>query len=85
MSGLNDNYTYQGGLGRSPTMAAFLINEGRSLEEACRMIYAVRPFTAFEPSQLERLKEFEGEIRQTSRDSAEDPVGKIIEPQELQL
>jgi len=76
----------QGGLGRSPTMvAAFLINEGRSLEEACRMIYAVRPFTAFEPSQLERLKEFEREIRRTSRDSAEDPVGKIIEPQELQL
>ena len=66
-------------------VAAFLVSEGRGLEEACRMIYATRPFTAFEPSQLERLEEFEREIRRISRDSAENPVGKTKEPQELQL
>lgn len=50
----------QTGLGRGPTMAAaYLINEGRSLEEACRMIRAVRPFTDIRPEQMQRLREFE--------------------------
>lgn len=50
----------QTGLGRGPTMAAaYLISEGRSLDEACRMIRAVRPFTHITPPQMERLREFE--------------------------
>jgi hypothetical protein len=50
----------QTGLGRGPTMAAaYLISEGRSLEEACEMIRTVRPFTDIRPGQLERLQEFE--------------------------
>jgi hypothetical protein len=50
----------QTGLGRGPTMAAaYLISRGRSLDEACRMIRAVRPFTNIRPEQMQRLREFE--------------------------
>ena len=50
----------QTGLGRAPTMAAaYLISEGWSLNEACRIIHAVRPFTDIRPEQMQRLREFE--------------------------
>ena len=75
----------QTGLGRGPAMAAaFLISEGRSLEEACRIIYSARPFTDIRPSQCEMLREFERESCPTSP-ASEKPGGKRKEPQELQL
>lgn len=52
------------GVGRAPTMvAAYLISEGKSLEEAHDQIQKARPFIRILPSQLERLREYEAQIR----------------------
>lgn len=54
----------QTGLGRGPTMAAaFLIGEGRSMEDAIAAIKHVRPFTDLQPSQLAALRRFEADCR----------------------
>jgi predicted protein tyrosine phosphatase len=48
------------GVGRAPTMAAaYLISEGKTLEEALAMIRKVRPFITIMPVQLEQLKKYE--------------------------
>ncbi len=58
----------QTGLGRGPTMvAAFLMSEGRSLQQACRMIESVRPFIAITQPQFERLKEFQKTLPESVR------------------
>lgn len=52
------------GVGRAPTMAAaYLIAEGRSLEEALSMIRAARPFITITPPQMTRLQEWERRAR----------------------
>ena len=54
----------QTGLGRGPTMAAaFLIGEGRSMEDAIATIKRVRPFTDIQPSQIDVLRRFEADCR----------------------
>ena len=48
------------GVGRAPTMvAAYLISQGMSVQEAIDQIHAARPFIRVLPSQKERLVEYE--------------------------
>jgi hypothetical protein len=48
-----------GGVGRAPSLAAaYLMRQGRSLDEALTLIRATRPFICFSPEQLDRLKNF---------------------------
>ena len=48
-----------GGIGRAPSLvAAYLMRQGRSLEEALALIRVARPFIRFAPEQLDRLKNF---------------------------
>lgn len=52
------------GVGRAPTMAAaYLISEGRSLEEALAMIRKARPFITIKPPQMEQLQAYEKLVR----------------------
>ncbi len=58
------------GVGRAPSLAAaYLVAEGRSLEEALAMIRAVRPFITITPPQMEQLKNFE-RLARASREAA---------------
>lgn len=51
------------GVGRAPTMvAAYLIAQGQTTDEAIDHIQSVRPFIRILPSQVERLREFEAEV-----------------------
>lgn len=55
------------GVGRSPTVvAAYLIAEGKTLDEAITQIRTARPFIRILPPQIERLKEYERHVRQQS-------------------
>jgi len=48
------------GVGRAPTMvAAYLISEGNSVDNAIAQITEARPFIRILPPQVERLKEFQ--------------------------
>lgn len=48
------------GLGRGPSMvAAYLISEGKTTQEAIQQIKKARPFIRVLPAQVERLEEFE--------------------------
>jgi protein-tyrosine phosphatase len=50
----------RGGIGRAPTMAAaYLMEQGATLEEAICMIKKSRPFIMIMPLQMQRLREFE--------------------------
>jgi protein-tyrosine phosphatase len=52
------------GVGRAPSMAAaYLMAEGRSLEESLAEIRKVRPFITITPVQMERLKAYEARFR----------------------
>ncbi len=57
-----------GGIGRAPTMAAaYFMSEGDNLAGALSRIRAVRPFIRIMPSQMEQLKELEGQLREKRR------------------
>lgn len=58
-----------GGIGRAPTMAAaYLVSQGLGLDEAIARIRSARPFIRIMPSQMARLRQFEGTLkRQGSR------------------
>jgi protein-tyrosine phosphatase len=63
------------GVGRSPTVvAAYLIEQGKSMEEAIEQIHHVRPFIRILPEQIERLKEYETHVRalEAERKAAEE-------------
>lgn len=48
------------GVGRAPTMAAaYLISEGKTLDEALALIRKVRPFISITPPQMEALQRYE--------------------------
>ena len=50
----------RGGIGRAPTMtAAYLIDQGASLDEAICLIKKTRPFIKIMPLQMQRLRQFE--------------------------
>ncbi len=50
----------RGGIGRAPTMtAAYLIDQGATLDEAICMIKKTRPFIKIMPLQMQRLTQFE--------------------------
>ena len=52
------------GVGRAPSMAAaYLMAEGRSLEEALALIRKVRPFIKITPPQMQQLKVYEKRSR----------------------
>ncbi len=56
-----------GGVGRAPTMAAaYLIAQGMSLDDATALIRQRRPFIRIMPPQIEQLKRFEAESRDSS-------------------
>lgn len=68
------------GVGRAPTMAAaYLISEGRTLDEALALIRKVRPFIAITPPQMEALKRYEARFEaqrlqdQMQRQAQEQP------------
>lgn len=51
------------GVGRAPTMAAaYLISEGKTLEQALAMIRAVRPFITITTPQMKQLAHFAAQI-----------------------
>lgn len=51
------------GVGRAPSLAAaYLMAEGRSLEESLALIRAVRPFITITPPQMEQLRKYEKEL-----------------------
>jgi protein-tyrosine phosphatase len=53
------------GVGRAPSMvAAYLIKQGDTLEEAVEKIQRVRPFVRILPGQIARLREYENQVRQ---------------------
>lgn len=53
------------GVGRAPSLvAAYLINQGVTLDEAIKRIQRVRPFVRILPDQIERLREYEARISQ---------------------
>jgi protein-tyrosine phosphatase len=63
------------GVGRSPTVvAAYLIGQGKTMEEAVEQIRQVRPFIRILPEQLERLREYETHVREleAARKAAEE-------------
>lgn len=48
------------GVGRAPTMAAaYLVAEGKTLDESLKMIRRARPFITITPPQMEQLRAFE--------------------------
>ncbi len=50
----------RGGIGRAPTMtAAYLIEQGATLDQAICQIKKSRPFIKIMPLQMQRLKQFE--------------------------
>lgn len=55
------------GVGRAPSMvAAYLIAEGDSVEDAVKKITHARPFIRILPVQMDRLREYEAHVRVTS-------------------
>jgi dual specificity MAP kinase phosphatase len=52
----------KGGIGRAPTMAAYFIAEGKTLDEALAVIKARRPFIYITPPQMEALRNYEQAI-----------------------
>jgi hypothetical protein len=49
-----------GGIGRAPTQtAAYLIAQGKTLDEALALIRRTRPFINIQPPQMEQLRHFE--------------------------
>jgi hypothetical protein len=64
------------GVGRAPTMvAAYLIAEGASVEDAIARITTVRPFIRVLPDQLSRLREFSDQHEQLRLSSQEQNNG----------
>jgi protein-tyrosine phosphatase len=59
------------GIGRAATMvAAYLVRESLSPEQAWARIQEVRPFVRPEPEQIERLAQFASDRRSADRGSA---------------
>jgi hypothetical protein len=56
-----------GGVGRAPTLAAayFIAHEGMTLDDALALIRRTRPFINIMPPQLEQLRRFEANHRET--------------------
>ena len=64
-----------GGVGRAPSMAAaYLIAEGRSLEEALASIRKVRPFISITPPQMQQLQLYEQRRREANRGISPNPA-----------
>lgn len=64
------------GVGRAPTMAAaYLIDEGYSLDESLAMIRKVRPFITITSPQMEQLRSFAESVaaRKNMAHSSNDP------------